>query len=256
MAKFCTNCGNQLDENAKFCANCGTAIAGNTPEPAPAVEDVAEVASDEVTVVAEDVQNVEQTQAEPTPATATGSAFMAKVDAFLAKIKLDRVKALIISGAVVGVIVIAIALSVIFPSPKTVVKRFMNGVEDMNAKAIINTMPSFIWDNDKDEKEDAIESLEKTLDYLEVEDLEYTIKKVKSLDDDDIEEYEDSFKALEKYFDEFNADDVKAMKEVKVKVSAEIDGEDASETMTFVLIKYKGQWKILDSGVGLFNQTH
>lgn len=26
MAKFCTNCGNELDENKKFCPNCGKEI--------------------------------------------------------------------------------------------------------------------------------------------------------------------------------------------------------------------------------------
>ena len=29
MAKFCTNCGNELPENAGFCVNCGKMIEGN-----------------------------------------------------------------------------------------------------------------------------------------------------------------------------------------------------------------------------------
>ena len=29
MAKFCTNCGNELPENAGFCVNCGKMVEGN-----------------------------------------------------------------------------------------------------------------------------------------------------------------------------------------------------------------------------------
>lgn len=31
MAKFCTNCGTQIDDNTKFCPNCGAAIAAPAP---------------------------------------------------------------------------------------------------------------------------------------------------------------------------------------------------------------------------------
>lgn len=36
MAKFCTNCGTQIDESTRFCPNCGAAIAA----PAPAQQNV------------------------------------------------------------------------------------------------------------------------------------------------------------------------------------------------------------------------
>lgn len=29
MTKFCTNCGNKLEENSSFCTNCGTKIDSN-----------------------------------------------------------------------------------------------------------------------------------------------------------------------------------------------------------------------------------
>ena len=37
MAKFCTNCGTQLGDNAKFCNNCGFPV--NQTQPAPQAED-------------------------------------------------------------------------------------------------------------------------------------------------------------------------------------------------------------------------
>ncbi|MBQ9510875.1 MAG: zinc ribbon domain-containing protein [Clostridia bacterium] len=36
MAKYCTKCGTQLNDNIKFCPNCGTATAA----PAPAQQKV------------------------------------------------------------------------------------------------------------------------------------------------------------------------------------------------------------------------
>lgn len=32
MAKFCTNCGNSVEENQKMCLNCGSAIKNNSIE--------------------------------------------------------------------------------------------------------------------------------------------------------------------------------------------------------------------------------
>lgn len=29
MSKFCTNCGQELDDNVSFCMNCGKAVKGN-----------------------------------------------------------------------------------------------------------------------------------------------------------------------------------------------------------------------------------
>lgn len=33
MARFCGNCGAQIDENAKVCGQCGTPIEGSTKTP-------------------------------------------------------------------------------------------------------------------------------------------------------------------------------------------------------------------------------
>ena len=32
MSKFCTNCGNQLEDNSTFCTKCGTQLGGNAPQ--------------------------------------------------------------------------------------------------------------------------------------------------------------------------------------------------------------------------------
>ena len=32
MAKFCTNCGQELDNKASFCYNCGTKVGGSSKE--------------------------------------------------------------------------------------------------------------------------------------------------------------------------------------------------------------------------------
>lgn len=39
MAKFCGNCGAELDDNAKVCGQCGTPVDGNTKAPAVKIID-------------------------------------------------------------------------------------------------------------------------------------------------------------------------------------------------------------------------
>ncbi|MBO4212705.1 MAG: zinc ribbon domain-containing protein, partial [Clostridia bacterium] len=36
MARFCSNCGTQLSDDAKFCRNCGTPVNQAQPAPRPA----------------------------------------------------------------------------------------------------------------------------------------------------------------------------------------------------------------------------
>ena len=38
MAKFCENCGNQLDDNMNFCGKCGCAVVKEQPIIQPVVQ--------------------------------------------------------------------------------------------------------------------------------------------------------------------------------------------------------------------------
>lgn len=214
MARQCTNCGVQNDDSTVFCTNCGTPLQEPAQAPQP--------------------QN--------------------KLDEILAKLKLSRPQAKkygIMAIAAIAVIIVAVILiNVIFPGPKAVVKKFLNAVEKGNAKAIVNCMPSFMWE-DEDEKDEMIEELEEMYEDYEIESVEYEIKEVKKLSNKDQKYYEEIFEYYEDINDEFDADKVTDYKKAEVKVVIETDDGKIRETVDFILIKYKGQWKIFSSG-GIF----
>lgn len=55
---FCTNCGAQLEDNSIFCIQCGAKVSGETPAPAPVVEEP--VVMEASAPVVEEVPVVEQ----------------------------------------------------------------------------------------------------------------------------------------------------------------------------------------------------
>ena len=229
MAKFCTNCGKQNEETSAFCSNCGS------PLQAPASQPVSEQQAPDIE------QSVDTSEVKKKDLKS-----MLKVENLLTMLKVHKLKAMFIGGAALAVIVAVIVINALFPSPKAVVNKYVKGFESGNAKMIVNCMPDFFWDNDKDEKEETIDDLDDYLDYLDFDSFSYKIKKVKDLDDDEIEELEEELEDYERWYDEFDADDVTDFKSVRVKMTVKIDGEKESETTEFILIKYKGQWKILE----------
>lgn len=214
MAKFCSNCGTQCEDDAMFCASCGSSL--NAPEPE---------------------QSAPEQPVSEQPKT--------KVDELLARVKLDRPKAIMIGAIAAAVLVLIILLTSLFPSPKAVTKKYMSGIKSGNAEAVVNCMPSFLWANDKDKKEDFIDNFEDSFEEMEFEKFTYKITDVEKLEDDEKEDYLEGFEYLEKMLDDFDSDDVTDVRIVKVKVTMKVDGEQETETLELMLIKYKGQWKVM-----------
>ncbi len=226
MAKICINCGVENEESSAFCAKCGSSLQANAPEPAPETNEAAPEVATEGTP--------ESTPEKP----------KSKFDEILDKLKIKKRDVMLLGGVAIAAVILIIALSIIFPGPKAVVRKCLNGIENGNAKAIVNCMPSYLWDNDREEKEDAIDSMQDMLDELDIESLKYEIKRVKKYDKDDVEDWRDDNDILEEWYDELDVEDITAIREVKVKVTAKVDGERNSDTIEVILIKYKGQWKI------------
>ena len=217
-------------------------------EQAPAEETPAK------TVVAEETPVV-QTPAEEAPAQETPAVeteeknffkkAMAKIDPILAKLKITRSQALIGVGvAIAAIIVISILLTLIFPSPKAVVKKMFNGIVDEDAKAVVSCMPAYLWDNDREDKADLIDSLDAA---FEKDDFNFTyeINKIGKYDDAEVEKLLEDLEDMEKQYKKFDADKVTDYREVLVKILYEKDGEESHTWARFTLIKYKGQWKAL-----------
>ena len=224
MSKFCKNCGASLEDNTKFCSNCGTEVSAC--EDAPVQE------------------NVEAPAAEgAAPAKRKLSFNIEDIKAYFSNI--DKPKAIklgsIAAAVVVAIVAIIVAISLIFPGPEAVVKKALNAAIDGNAKAFVSVVPPFLFE-DKDEKEDAIDSLDDALDDAEIDDIEFEIKKVTKMSSSDKKSLKEDLEDTEDYLDDFDADDVTDFKTVKVRID---DGDD-KHTIDIDVIKYKGRWYIWD----------
>lgn len=222
MSKFCKNCGASLEDNTKFCSNCGTEVSAC--EDAPVQE------------------NVEAPAAEgAAPAKPKLSFNIEDIKAYVSTI--DKPKAIklgsIAAAVVVAIIAIIVAISLIFPGPEAVVKKALNAAIDGNAKAYVNLLPPFLFE-DEDEKEDMIELYETIFENME--DMEFEIKKVSKMSSSDKKDIKEGLEEMEDYLDDFDADDVTDFKVVKVRID---DGDDKS-TRDMNVIKYKGRWYIFD----------
>ena len=243
MAKICKTCGTENLDNAIYCGECGSPFDEQVQEPVaqqPAPAQDAPVYEDPTAEAPAQDAPAQAVAAQKEP-----NKVLAKIDELLAKVKLDRTKALIILGAFVATIALIIILvSLIFPSPKAVAKKLMNGIARGDAKAVVNCMPDYIWDGDPDEKKDAIDSLDDVLDEIDFDKFTYEIRRVSKLDKDEIDDLEDELDDMEDIYDELNADKATAFREVKIKVTVKIDGEKETNTLKLILMKYKGQWKV------------
>ena len=217
-------------------------------EATPAEETPAKTVVPEETPVVQ--APTEEAPAQEAPAVETeGKNFfkkaMAKIDPILAKLKITRSQALIGVGvAIAAIIVISILLTLIFPSPKAVVKKMFNGIVDEDAKAVVSCMPAYLWDNDREEKADLIDSLDAAFEKADLN-FTYEINKIGKYDDAEVEELLEELEDMEKLYKKFDADKVTDYREVLVKILYEKDGDESHTWARFTLIKYKGQWKAL-----------
>ena len=129
---------------------------------------------------------------------------------------------------------------------ESVVREYMEAFGNSDAEALVNCMCYDVWFDGVIDKDDCIEELEDWFDDAEIEDFEYEIKSVDDLSDSEIKDLEELFDYIEEDSNSFDADKVTDYKMVKVKVSYDAAWGDYNETEEFCLIKYKGQWTIID----------
>lgn len=226
MSKICANCGAELLDDSKFCPTCGTEV-----KPAEFAEQV--IKNEET------VSDATTANAQP-ELTSTVSIKVPNVKAIADKVGMDNIKKYGIIGAAVvaAIIVISILISVIFPSPKAVLKKGLDAIIDCDAKQFVSVLPSFYFEMDEDmDKSDYIDMLEESMEDSDMEGAEYRIVKIEDATSSEKREIKKRFEYLEEIIDDFDAEDIKGVKIAKVK----IDGK--TEEMT--LIKYKGKWCLL-----------
>lgn len=226
MSKICANCGAELLDDSKFCPTCGTEV-----KPAEFAEQV--IKNEET------VSDATTANAQP-ELTSTVSLKVPNVKAIADKVGMDNIKKYGIIGAAVvaAIIVISILISVIFPSPKAVLKKGLDAIIDCDAKQFVSVLPSFYFEMDEDmDKSDYIDMLEESMEDSDMEGAEYRIVKIEDATSSEKREIKKRFEYLEEIIDDFDAEDIKGVKIAKVK----IDGK----TQEMTLIKYKGKWCLL-----------
>lgn len=249
MAKFCTSCGAQLDDNATFCTSCGAQL-GAAPSAAP-----------------------QPRQAQPTqPAGAAVKDAFGKakeavnVDAIKDSLSMENIKNLksnpnkttiIALGciALVAIIVIIILVNLIFAHPyKGMLNDYLDGISEGQGDLLKNAAPKcqieYLEDEDKDVDDyfdDEAEMAQKVLElaYGENVKISYTIKDEKKLSDKKLSDAKKTLKA--RY--EVKSPDVSKGYKVTAKVKIKGDDDESEDTTTFEVYKVDGDWCMIDDNI-------
>ena len=147
----------------------------------------------------------------------------------------------IIAGAVLAV---ALVLLLIFGirTPKSVARKALKGFEQGNAKSIVNVLPKDLFEDKAERKEsqeelqEELDSLQKAFDRYNIS-IDFKITGVEKCDADDLEDLQDAYE----YFFDMN---VKAAKEVSVKMTINEDGDRDTENFSMYVIKVGGKWYV------------
>ena len=231
MSKFCTNCGAQLEDDVVFCTNCG---AKNEEQEAPA----------------EQIEQQEVVTAEEAPAKKN---FIEKA---LEWVKANTLKTMIIAGAAIVVLVLAIILLGGKPYQSAVnnYQAVLNG----KASKVEKMAPKEYWEYMEDEYEDFDmddivenfeESYETSLEYWEEEygdNVRIKIKVVdeKKLKDKKVKDLADTLN--EKYG--IKKKSVKQAYELELEMTIKgSDDEDESERELYA-VKIGSKWYLVSQG--------
>lgn len=252
MAKFCTGCGKQLNDDAKFCTSCGTKVAA--PKQQSEEPEIEPVNNEEPVI-----QPVEEEKPIEQPAVANApKTKQVTLSVNLEKFKLDKIDkekvkkyGTIAAIAVASLVAIIIIFSLIFPGPKAIAKKHLKALKNADGSAYADTMAPFIseiiFDDYKTKEID--DHLEDLLDdKFFGEKVKFKVTDVDDISSSKKREYREEFRDMEEYIDDFDADEVTKIK--KVRVSAKFDGDE--EKYTLYMIKYDGKWYVLASEIDTY----
>lgn len=240
---YCAKCGTEYEDGAAFCPVCG--------EPS----------------------GVEQ------PAYATEGNAATKTNIFS-----GLIGKLIIVGAIIAVLLIG--FFIFRGSPKAVAKKYIKAEVMGDLKGLQSTLvldpveeAEKRWEEIADDRDMTIEEYVEEMcededfdassvkEYYkemykerkeeakdEIEDLKIEVKSVKKVKKSKLENLRDNIDDSDSYED-IKAKSISAASIVKVKLSAEVDGEDEKETMEVLCVLYKGKWKVISTGTYLLEKA-
>ena len=210
MAKFCGNCGTQLDDSALVCGNCGTPLTPKNPNgTVPNLDHI-------------DPENVAK----------------------------NKKTAKIVIGLVALVVVAVLAFNIIsgFVGYKGAVRKIMNAYEDYDIDTIVSMASDYYFCFDNDEyAENYFESrIGYALDELE-EDAGHNYNfKYKIVDSYEFSnrKYDSLMESLS-YNDDFDPDIISDIMAVEVEITA-TGRRTKTKNVEIILTKEDGKWRLYD----------
>lgn len=230
MSKFCGNCGAELQDDAVKCYNCGFNVA---PQPAQSVNDENNL----------------------TPGEKIANFTKDKAVWLFNRMMSDKKLTGIVLGAVVGVIVVIVALCLILGGGyETAIDNYIDAMYYGDVDAFFDSTPDIVLQKQLDEQgiseskykeqlESLLEITQKTMTgtYGEDFDVDYEITYEKEVEGDDFEELLDDLKGQ-------GIPKKSVSKAYKIEVEFSIDGENKDDTIDrdFKVAKIDGDWFIVD----------
>ncbi len=244
--KFCSKCGAQLEDDARFCAKCGNPTAPAAEQPTAQAEENTQQAPPPESGIPYG-QPVQPDAGIPygQPVQPAGS----KVKDFFTGMATNKNRLIgfivtCVLAVIVLILVINLASCVFGGGYETPIKKLCNGMEDGDAKEIMEAFP---LDGVSDalgqwglSMDSLLESLEDSLDVAKVDSVSYKIKDKDKVDSDD---YRDHISSSFAMF--VSTGDIDAMYELEVEMTVKINGEKDTQEVDAVVAKIDGDWKLV-----------
>ena len=251
MAKFCKNCGNQMEDETVFCGNCGARV--------DAVEQAQQENNNNVNVNAPEEQNTScdcGCEANSNGEAPKGASNF--INDFINKLKNKDKNAIIIVAGIAAVLVLCVVLVFALSSGGAAgaVEDYYALELDGDADVIEDLAPeSVIKDFEKKynvDVDDVIEVTEKAyedkLEKYEREDEDYSFE-YDIIDEFDLTEDElDSLKDILKERYDISRSDVTDGKKICMRAVAETKDGDTASYSTEYAVKIDGDWYPVESG--------
>lgn len=243
MAKFCGQCGAQLNDNATFCTNCG---AGITPQQAAAQQ-----TSSPVSGFQQAAQNINMSAIKDAVSVESIKNLRSKP---------NKLTIAVLGVLLVLVIVLIIIICAIFGggSYKTPLNNIVKVYNKGDGDALEDLMPPYyddisealgdLMDVDFDEEAQDIRD-EFEDEFGEDAKISYEIIDKEKLDDDELDDY-NAMSSLTSLMSDKKASKYEITKAYQLTVKFTLEGEDDDETekMDLVVGKMDGEWCLLDDG--------
>lgn len=216
MARFCGNCGAEVEEDAKVCGNCGVPLEG-----------------------------------ESTPNIDTG-----EQNSNVSGIDFKKIIPIAVGVIIAVVVVFAmISILKNNTGYRATLNRAFNAVAKGDAVGVISEMSSYVEDVYDKSNEDIEEAYEKRIDSIldRLEDevganpkISYEIKKASKLSDRKLEKMKEE---MEEYDENYDGDDIKSAYNIDIKLIVKGPDDDYHQNIDdIIVIKEAGAWKIKQLG--------